>query len=153
MSRKVVVDQGSLILNERVFRDFANGDFIVVTYPNDISAVEIGKNGNAIYTKNSNGLSCNLELRLLLGSDDDKYLNERLILQNKDSEFVSTILFEGQFVKKLGNGLGTSENNTYNLEGGILTKNVEGKSSSENDADVGISVFMFMFQRAERTIG
>src|SRR5262245_31221416 len=88
----------------RVLSNLADLDCVKLTFPNDIAAMKTSKNGNTIYALNETGKITECELRVLLGSDDDKYLNSRL--QEMKSDFSSFILLTGSFVKRVGDGAG-----------------------------------------------
>lgn len=153
MSRVVLVSAGSFVSDSRVFSDFADGEFIVLTFPDEIATVTIGKNGNAIYSKNFAGTACTLSIRFLRGSEDDKYLNQRLIQQNADPNFSSTVLHQSQVIKMLGDGKGNTENDTYNLEDGILVQQPESRSLGEGDAENGIIMYNWKYRKGGRVIG
>ena len=48
-------DQIELNVASNLTNDLADGDSIIVTVPNDLVNMAIGKNGNAIYAKDENG--------------------------------------------------------------------------------------------------
>src|SRR5579859_7672501 len=99
------------VLNNRILSDFADGDCIQLTYPNDISNVKTGKNGNSIYGLNETGKQCEVKVRVLRGSADDKFLNNLLVQQQ--ANFAGTVLMIGQFIKKIGDGQGNITSDTY----------------------------------------
>ena len=68
---------------------------VAVAAPNDLAAAKSSKNGNVIYAFNESGRQVELSLRVLLGSDDDKFLNSRL--QEQKSDFSGFILLTGSF--------------------------------------------------------
>ena len=119
-------------INNRVFADLADGDFANLTFPNEIGNVKTGKNGNSIYSFNATGLQCDFVLRLIRGSADDKFMNNLLSQQN--SNFAGFILMLGEFIKKMGDGLGNISNDTYIMSGGIFTKSVEARGNAEGDS-------------------
>lgn len=150
MSTVALSGDDTATLNNRVFADFADGNFIELVFPNDIAAVKTGKNGNSIYGLNTTGKQCELKMRLIRGSSDDKYMNNLLIQQQNN--FSGTVLSFGQFVKKLGDGQGNITSDTYLLSGGIFTKQVEAKSNAEGDLEQSIAVYMLKFSNSPRSI-
>ena len=109
-------------INNRVFADFAEGNIVELTFPNEIANVKTGKNGNSIYGFNATGKQCELKIRLIRGSSDDKFLNN--LLTQQQASFATTILMDGQFIKKIGDGKGGVLSDTYVLGGGIFVKQV-----------------------------
>jgi hypothetical protein len=142
--------QDTVYLGGRVFLDFADADNASLTFPNDIAAVKTGKNGNSLYALNASGKQADLVLRLIRGSGDDLFLNFLLALQNAD--FPSTVLLDGQFVKRLGDGFGNISSDTYQCTGGIFSKQVEVKSNSEGDTEQSLSIYNLKFSNAERSV-
>lgn len=140
----------TLSINNHVFANFADGNVAELTYPNDIANVKTGKNGNSIYSLNETGRQCEFKIKVLRGSDDDKFLNSLLAFQQNN--FAGFPLMIGTFVKKLGDGLGNITEDTYILSGGVFTKQVEGKSNVEGDTDQSTSIYTIKFSNAPRAI-
>lgn len=138
-------------INNRVFSDLADGDAVTVTFPNDISALKTGKNGNAIYAKNETGNQVDVVIRVLRGSNDDRYLNNEINMLKND--FSAYILLNAEFIKKVGDGQGNITNDTYLLTGGIPSKQVEAKTSAEGDTEQSVSIYNLKFAVCERTLG
>lgn len=140
----------TLTLNNRVFSDFADATYAELTFPNDIASVKTGKNGNSIYGFNESGKQCELKLRLVRASADDKFLNGLLAAQQNN--FAGTTLMIGQFVKSIGDGQGNIQSDTYVMSGGVFTKPVEGKSNAEGDTDQSVAMYTLKFSNAPRAI-
>lgn len=140
----------TLVLAGRVFADFADGDNFAVTYAADIAGVKRGKDGNTIYAQNATGPQATMTLRLIRGSDDDRFLNALLFVQQDD--FASFVLLEGQYVKRVGDGLGNITHDTGNLFGGVFKKIPEAKSNVEGDTEQSITLYTLEFSSAERNI-
>lgn len=141
----------TVTINGHQFADFADGDVVKLTFGNDIAAVKTGKNGNSIYGLNESGKQADVEMRVIRGSADDKFLNGLLAQQNLN--FAGFVLMIGQFIKKIGDGSGAITSDTYVLSGGVFTKMVEGTSNVEGDTDQSISVYTMKFSNAPRAIG
>jgi hypothetical protein len=141
----------SITINNRILNDLADGDCVALTFPNNISEVKTGKNGNSIYSLNETGKQCEVMLRLIRGSDDDKYMNNLLVQQQIN--FAGFVLMTGEFVKKVGDSKGNIAGDTYVLGGGIFMKQVEGKSNVEGDVEQSVSIYSMKFSSAPRAIG
>ncbi|MCI4444369.1 MAG: hypothetical protein JHC39_12780 [Lentimicrobium sp.] len=150
MSTTAMSGNDTIILNNRSYVDFGDGDVVELTFPSDIAQVKTGKNGNSIYGLNTTGLQCEVKIRLIRGSPDDIFTNNLLVQQNNN--FAGFPLMIGQFIKKIGDGAGNITSDTYILSGGIFQKQVEAKSNVEGDAAQSISVYMLKFSNAPRTL-
>lgn len=138
------------VLDNHVFNDLADTNVVEVNFPNDIAAVKTGKNANSVFSLNETGRQAELVLRVLRGSADDKFLQAKLNQQLND--FASFVLMQGQFVKKLGDGLGNLSFDTYSLAGGVFSKNVAGKDNVEGDVDQNIAVYNLKFSQGVRIL-
>lgn len=137
-------------LNNRVLSDLADGNCVELTFPNDIASVKTGKNGNSIYGLNETGKQCEVKIRVIRGSDDDKFLNGLLVQQQ--SNFAGFPLMIGQFIKKVGDGLGNITSDTYVMSGGVFTKQVEGRTNVEGESEQSVSIYTLRFSNAPRAI-
>lgn len=140
----------TIILNNRVLNDLADGNCAELTYPNDIANVKTGKNGNSIYGLNESGKQSELKLRVLRGSDDDKFLNN--LLSQQQANFAGTVLLAGQFIKKIGDGQGNITSDTYINSGGVFTKQIEGKTNVEGETEQSIAIYMIKFSNSPRVL-
>ncbi len=137
-------------INNRVFADFADGNVVELTFPNEIANVKTGKNGNSIYGLNESGKQCELKVRVIRGSDDDKFLNG--LLQAQQQNFAGTVLMIGQFIKKIGDGQGNITSDTYVLSGGVFNKQVEGKTNVEGETEQSVAIYAMKFSNSPRAI-
>lgn len=137
-------------LNNRVLADLADGNCVELTFPNDIANVKTGKNGNSIYGLNESGRQCEVKIKVVRGSSDDKFLNA--LLSAQQANFAGTVLAIGQFIKKIGDGRGNITSDTYVLSGGVFTKQVEGKTNVEGETDQSVSMYTLKFSNAPRAI-
>lgn len=137
-------------INSRVLADLADGNCVELTFPNDIANVKTGKNGNSIYGLNESGRQCEVKIRTLRGSADDKFLNNLLVQQQ--ANFAGTVLLIGEFIKKIGDGLGNITSDTYIMSGGIFTKQVEAKNNVEGETEQSISIYTLKFSNAPRAL-
>lgn len=137
-------------INGRILNDFADGDNVMLEFPNDIAAVKTGKNGNSIYSFNATGKQCDLTLRLIRGSADDKFLNGVLVQQ--DANFAGFVLMIGEFSKQIGDGAGNIKSDTYIMSGGVFTKRIGAKSNVEGDTEQSVSIYHIKFSNSPRVI-
>lgn len=140
----------TIIISGRVLNDFADGDTCKLDYPNDLSVIKTGKNGNSIYAFQYSGLQCTVELRILLGGSDDSFLNALL------STFInnppSFTLMTGEFIKNIGDGQGNITPVSYVLSGGTFKKNVPAVENADGDTNQAIAVFSLQFTNAPRQV-
>ena len=150
MSTTALSGNDTVIINNRLLADFAEGNVVELTFPSDIAQVKTGKNGNSIYSLNTTGLQCEVKLRLMRGSSDDVFMNNLLVNQNNN--FAGTVLMIGQFIKKIGDGAGNITSDSYFLSGGIFSKQVEATSNVEGDASQSVAVYMMKFSNSPRSL-
>lgn len=137
-------------INGRILNDLADQNPVDLTFPNDIAVVKAAKNGNTIYAFNNMGRLSECKLRVLLGSDDDKFLNS--LLQTMINDFSGFILLTGQFSKRVGDGTGVISTDVYQLSGGVIKKNVEAKTASEGDTDQSVAEYTITFGYSSKSI-
>ncbi len=140
----------SVILNNRPIVDLADETVAELTYPNEIASVKTGKNGNSIFGYNTSGRQSDLKLRLIRGSNDDKFLNNLLTQQN--NAFEQTVLMIGEFIKVLGDGAGGISNDIYITSGGVFVKQVEAKSNVSGDTEQSVAIYEIKFSNTIRAI-
>lgn len=141
---------GSTGVTGRVLADFANGDIGMLDFPNELVTVTRGKNGNTIYALNATGLQGTLTLRLLRGSDDDKYINSEMNAYLLDPP--SYVLLEGEVVKRVGDGSGTVNADTYRFQGALVSQMPAVKDNVEGDVEQAVTEWTLMFGNAARSI-
>ena len=140
----------SIQIDSRILNDFADGDIASLTFPNTLANVKSSKNGNLIYAFNETGKQCDMTIRVLAGSADDKYLNSRLAEQKAD--FSKFLLLTGVFSKRVGDGKGNIAAAIYSCSGGIINKQVEQKTNVEGDVTQSVAVYAITFGNAGRSI-
>lgn len=151
MSATSLTGKDTIIIAGRVFNDFADGDTCKLEYPNDLSVQKTGKNGNTIIAFQYSGLQCTVELRVLLGSSDDAFMNSLLSLfvQNPPSFTLMT----GEFVKNTGDGDGNIVPVSYVMSGGSFKKQVPAVENADGDTNQAIAVYSLQFTNAPRSVG
>lgn len=137
-------------IQNRVLADLADGNCVELTFPNDIASVKTGKNGNSIYGLNESGKQCEVKIRVLRGSADDKFLNN--LLAQQQANFAGFTLLIGQFIKKVGDGLGNITSDTYIMSGGVFTKIPEGRTNVEGESEQSVSIYTLKFSNAPRVL-
>lgn len=150
MSTVALTGGDTMIINNRVLNDLADGDAAVLTFPNDIANVKTGKNGNSIYGLNESGKQCELVLRVIRGSGDDKFLMN--LLTQQGANFPGFPLMIGEFAKRIGDGKGNITNDTYITSGGVFSKQVEGKSNVEGDTEQSVAIYRLKFSNSPRIL-
>lgn len=140
----------TVILDARILKDLADGDTAVLDFPNDLAGVKVGKNGNTLFAFNSTGQTCTMTIRVVMGSDDDKYLNSRL--QEFRNDPPSFILFKAELIKRVGDGEGNIVNNTYKVSGGIITKIPGAKENVEGDTEQTVAIYTLTFANTDRSL-
>lgn len=149
MTTNTIAGPDTLVLNNNVFKDLAFGDVSTVTFNNKRVEAHTGKNKNTIYAENATGDNAAVILRLVRGSNDDKFLQTIIAQQNMD--FASSSLMVGTFSKRLGDGQGNVTFEVYNLQGGIVDKNPSSKSNSDGDVEQGVVTYEMFFSYAVRS--
>lgn len=149
MNSVSLTGQDTIIFAGRLLTDFADADVVKLDYPNDTAVLKTGKNGNTIYAFNNTGLQCTLELRILLGSDDDTFINQLLALWNQNPP--TFILITGQFIKNVGDGNGNITQVIYNLNGGVFKKNVPATENADGDTNQAVAMYSLIFNNAPRS--
>ena len=150
MSTVALSGNDTIVLNGRVINDLADGNCVQLKFPNEIASVKTGKNGNAIYGLNESGKVCEVEVRIVRGGSDDKYLNNLMIQQQ--ANFAGTVLMPAQFIKKLGDGQGNVTSDTYIMSGGIFAKPIEAQSNVEGEVTQSVAVYTLKFANAPRVL-
>lgn len=150
MSTVSLTGSDTISINNRVLNDLGTGTCAELTFPTDIANVKTGKNGNAIYALNESGKQADTKIRLVRGSADDKYLNN--LLSQQQSNFAGFVLMPGEFIKKIGDGLGNITSDTYIMSGGVFVKQVPVKTNVEGDVEQSESEYMLKFANAPRVM-
>ena len=150
MATDTITGNDTLTLFDRVFIDLADGDVSTITFPEELFTATTGKNGNSIYSKNEAGGNADVVLRLVRGSADDRFLQQKLSQAKQD--FASQQLATGEFVKRLGDGEGNIKRDVYTLRGGIFNYNQDTKDNAAGDTEQAVIVYRMKFTRVTRSI-
>lgn len=132
-------DQIILNVANNLTNDLADGDAVIVTIPNDLVNIQVGKNGNAIYAKDENGNRFDMEIRVLRGTTSDNDLLTKYL--STKANFSGSTFITGQFVKKFGDGNGNVNSYTYTLGGAMIRKAPEMKANVNGDTEQSVTVY------------
>lgn len=142
--------QDTLIIDDRVLTDIADGDWCTVTFEQDLANVITGKDGNSIFASNSMGLQAVVTIRVLRASPDDAYLDSREQEQLQDFSAFETL--GARFVKRVGDGQGNVVGDQYQGTGGVFQRQVDAKSNAQGDTEQSVSVYRTVFANIQRVI-
>ena len=135
---------------DRVMKDFADGDSAVIDVPNNLLEIKSGKNQNAIIAFNASGQVVPAVLRIIRGSSDDKFLNSELTSYKRNP--AGYIMLSGNFIKKVGDGTGAITNETYKLMNGAVQKYPVVKENMDGDTEQAVAIYNLIFARVDRII-
>ena len=150
MATDVLTGEDTVVLFDRVFNDFGSGDVVSITFPNELASSMTGKNGNSVIAENQSGNNADVEIKVLLGSSDDQFLQGKLTTAQAD--FSSQTLGTGEFVKRVGDGLGNISRIVYELEGGYFRNKVDGRDNADGDTEQAYALYRMKFTRVKRSI-
>jgi hypothetical protein len=150
MSSISLTGKDTIQIDSRVLNDLADGDSVILTYPNDIANVKASKNGNTIFAMNNTGMQCEVSIRVLAGSTDDKYLNSRM--QEMILDFSKFVLLTGVFAKRVGDGAGVLSSIIYQCSGGVVKRQPEAKTNAEGDTAQSVVTYVISFGNGDRSI-
>lgn len=128
----------------------ADGDIATVNFPNEFVKVKTGKNGNSIFAKDETGRQVDVSLRVLRGSTDDKFLNS--IVASYLADPAGFVLLDGQFVKRIGDGVGNVSYDSILLDGGVPTKPPGMVENTDGNTDQSVAVYEFKYTVSSRTL-
>lgn len=140
----------TLQIDDRIIADHADGDYGKLEYPEDIATVKRSKNGNTVYGFNESGYTCELTLRVLVASADDKWLTSRLTEQKNDP--AAFILLNGTVNKRVGDGKGGTSTKVYQCSGGVFKKQPGSTSNAEGSVEQSVSVWTIKFGNGDPSV-
>ena len=148
-----IIQIGTSLEGVKTITAFADGDYARLSFPNDIMNFTIGKNRNMIAAYNAMGSLAELELRLLRGCEEDKFLND--LFPSFDSDALKFSFIYAKIEKKLtadkkGEAVEISE--TYTLKNGVISKAPEFISNVSGSTDQGVVVWQIRFAEFQREV-
>lgn len=149
MATFALTGNDTIILNDIPLNDFADGDIGTLEIPNNIFAIQTGKDGNTIFALDESGNNANLTVRVMMSSPDDKRLNG--LIPNSAS-FAETVLLTGAVIKQVGDGTGKVSYNTYTLSGGMIQKKPNMKTNVNGDTSQAVVEYVISFANGNRSI-
>jgi len=144
----------NLILNngsDRVLKDFGDGDIATLNFPDKLVEAKVGKNGNTIFAFKASGKKVEVEIRVLAGSNDDKFLNKELTMYQQNPP--SYVLMSGEFIKRVGDGKGKVTNVVYKLENGLVAGYPNAKENVDGEIEQSLAIYSLIFVNTDRIMG
>ena len=126
--------------NDRVLSNFANGDVAVISFPNELHGMNNGKDGNSLAAHNEQGNIAELEMRIIKGSADDKYLNSFVLAWKGHSDEFAPAAAE--FTKMITTEAGRVSETT-SLGFIFPIGQIETRANTDGDTDQMVSVYRF----------
>lgn len=151
MGQMALTGADTVIINGVILTAFADGDSGAFTFPNKVVEAKVGKNGNAIYAFNAQGLLSEATLRLIRGSQDDKFLNNLQKSYLNDPATFTTM--NAEFIKRLGDGKGNVTNDAYVFGGGIPSTIPEVKENVSGETEQAVTIWKLVFTNTDRSMG
>lgn len=150
MTTYALTGNDDLFINDTPMTDLADGSTVTITYSNEKVGTSTGKNGNTIYATNEQGRNAQVELRVVVGSKTDLYLNGLSIKQDRDLPTFQ--LMNGSFTKRVGNGSGRLRRINYVLLGGVFKQNIDTQENLQGETEQGVALYRMFFAAAQRAI-
>jgi hypothetical protein len=146
-----VTSADAIKINGRLITGFADEDNAKITFPNDLSNQSTGKDGNSIIAYMPKGLNGELEMRLLAGCADDKFLNALLSAYNNSPATFPLMTLE--FDKFLGDGSGDAPTTIVYLgQGGSFKKQPEVLENQSGETKQAVVIWNIRFVTINRSI-
>lgn len=145
-----VTSQDAIKINGRLITGFADEDNAKITFPNDLSNQSTGKDGNSIIAYTPKGLNGELEMRLLVGCADDKFLNALLSAYNNNPAGFTLMTME--FDKVVGDGSQNLTTIVYLGIGGSFKKQPEVLENQSGETKQAVVVWNLRFVQIQRGI-
>lgn len=143
---------GTVVVYGRNIVNFADKDSWKVDFPETMSTVEVGKNQNGIIALKAQGIKATLELRLLAGSPDDVFLNERAnnLLSGDLSDVEIANAVTERAVRINDTVTDILKTQRIELNGGTITTRSLITENTEGDTEQGIATYTFEFSSGRR---
>lgn len=148
MAIDTLVGRDTIILDGREMTDVGYGDVVSVEMPNSFVTLETGKDGNTVFVFQESGRQINVKLRVLVGRDDDQWLNAKF--ETMKNDFIHHSLFTMSLAKQVGDGNGGVITTRWQLEGGVFTTPPSTKYNVSGDGEQAIQEYSFAFARGTK---
>jgi hypothetical protein len=143
-----IAQSDSLRINNQVISTFAQEDCGKIEFPNELITVDVDKQGNGLLAINQKGLLADLDARLVMGADDDQYLNALLAQQTGGSPTV----LSGVMTKNFADQNGKVTSVQILLSGGGFLRPVPLMISAGGNIEQTVAVYKFRFANWQRLI-
>jgi len=150
MAGFTLTGKDTLVVNGRVIHDFAHGDYVHITFENNLLNMKVSKDGNVLLSQVLSGQMAKVVVRLGIGSFDDQFMTA--LMQAWLSDAPTFSLMSGSFSKRVGDGKGGAKNVVYQLVAGSFNKIPETMASAEGTEDQGVAVYEMLFMLQNRSI-
>ena len=150
MSIAAVVSKDTISINGRQLTNWADGDVAKLDIPEVLTNMTTGKNQNTIYAYSYKGKNAKLELRLIVGSADDQFLNG--LLQQLNQSPASFPLMAMEFDKNVNDGTGAITTIVYLGTGGIFEKQPMIMENAAGETNQAVAVWNLIFANVDRSI-
>lgn len=133
------------------FTGFADGTFVDLQFPNDLTTSKTGKDGNTIIAKNAMGRLAEMTIRVLRGSDDDKEMQS--VLSGQIADLTSAGFVTGTYVKTINiGGTNGKKSDTYTLNNGVIHKQPVVMSNADGDVNQSVVIYSVRFGSVDRAL-
>ena len=122
--------------------DFGDGDVMTIDWGADIQTTKVGKNGNVISARNSEGDLADVVIKVLRGSPDDIMLNAVEASYLADPAGFGPNMPTITATKRVGNAQAVV-NDVYNLAFVIPKRHVNVKENVSGDTDQALAVHTY----------
>lgn len=149
MAVDTLVGKDTIIIDGRTITDVGYGDVVTIDRPNAFTSMESGKDGNTVFIYQESGRQINVKLRVLVGREDDQWLNAKL--EQMKNDFIHHKLFTMTLAKQVGDGQGQVITTRWTLEGGAFTTAPSTKYNVSGDGEQAIQEYSFGFARGTKS--
>lgn len=137
----------TILLENRLLNDLADGNCIQATFPNSTVNITEGKDGNVIISK-IEAKRIDVTIRCLAGGETDEFLTNKYYQYINDS--AGYIGFSCCFKKKIGNGKGEKRTIEVGGEVGVVDKLPDMVDNTTGDVSNGVAEYLLHFSRGYR---
>ena len=115
------------------------GDVAKITFPDEYTKYALGKNGNVMITQNFSALKAELEVKVIVNSSDDRYLQS--LVTNSLVDFVGTANFDATGTIYANNDNSGTEQIDINITGARVVNFVSFLDNSEGNEEMAMVMY------------
>jgi hypothetical protein len=145
-----LTSKDTLVINGAQILDLGDKTVVDIEIPDTLVELTIAKNGNAIFASKKMGQKVRMSIRGLLGGDIHTQFVQTV------NQWVAnppaTLLWNGSFVKNLGDGLGNIKHVSFVLSGGLPEKLSGLLENVEGDTQQGFAIMPIIWAQATPVI-